>query len=54
MAGEDTKRRRFLFLDDDAAFLAMIRELFSGMSQGRWGIFTAENHAQALLVLQRQ
>ena len=54
MTGEDTKRKRFLFVDDDAALLSLVRELFSEMAQGRWEIFTAENHAQALLELQRQ
>jgi CheY-like chemotaxis protein len=54
MTGDDTKRKRILFVDDDAVFSAMLRELFTGLSQGTWEIFTAENHAQALLELQRQ
>lgn len=54
MTAEGTKRKRFLFVDDDAAFLAALRELFTSMSRGSWEIFTAENHAQGLAELQRQ
>ena len=51
MAGDIVKRKAFLFVDDDAGFLAGIQGLFSEMSHGSWDIFTAENHAQALTVL---
>ena len=51
MSGETVKRNAFLFVDDDAEFLAGIQGLFAEMSRGRWDIFTAENHAQALAVL---
>ena len=51
MSGDTLKRKQFLFVDDDAGFLASIQELFSAMAQGRWDIFTAENHAQALALL---
>ena len=54
MSGEATKRKKFLFVDDDTGFLAGIREVFSEMARGSWEIFTAENHAQALAVLQQQ
>ena len=43
--GEIIKRKSFLFVDDDAEFLAGIQGLFSEMGRGRWDIFTAENHA---------
>jgi CheY-like chemotaxis protein len=49
---DDTvKRKAFLFVDDDAAFLTGIQGLFSEMARGRWDIFTAENHAHALALL---
>jgi CheY-like chemotaxis protein len=51
MSGETTKRKAFLFVDDDAGFLTGIQELFSEMARGKWDIFTAENHAQALALL---
>ena len=51
MSGEIIKRKAFLFVDDDAEFLTSIQGLFSEMGRGRWDIFTAENHAQALVVL---
>jgi CheY-like chemotaxis protein len=40
-------------VDDDAGFLTSIQELFSEMARGRWDIFTAENHAQALALLSK-
>jgi CheY-like chemotaxis protein len=49
--GDNIKRKSFLFVDDDAAFLTGIQGLFSEMACGRWDIFTAENHAQALALL---
>src|SRR5664279_2278565 len=51
MSGEAIKRKAFLFVDDDAEFLTGIQGLFSEMAQGRWDIFTAENHAKALALL---
>src|SRR5262245_27370821 len=50
---EGARRKQFLFVDDEPAFLATIRELFTGMAGGSWEIFTAENHAQALALLAR-
>lgn len=44
--------KNFLFVDDEESFLVAIKQLFSTMGQGRWTIFTAQNHAQALEVLQ--
>ena len=38
-------------MDDDAEFLTGIKELFSEMAHGKWDIFTAENHSQALALL---
>jgi CheY-like chemotaxis protein len=51
MSADTIKRKQFLFVDDDAGFLASIQELFSEMAHGRWDIFTAENHSQALALL---
>ena len=48
---EIIKRKSFLFVDDDAEFLNGIQGLFSEMGQGRWDIFMAENHSQALALL---
>jgi DNA-binding NarL/FixJ family response regulator len=53
MAGESSRRKRFLFVDDDKGFLAGLRQLFSEMSKGTWEIFTAENHSQALALLRQ-
>jgi CheY-like chemotaxis protein len=54
MPAETTKRRLFLFVDDDTDFLTAAREVFGGMSRGTWEITTAENHSQALAQLARQ
>jgi CheY-like chemotaxis protein len=51
MSGESIKQKSFLFVDDDAGFLTGIRELFSEMGRGRWDVYTATNHAQALAFL---
>jgi CheY-like chemotaxis protein len=51
MSGEIIKRKAFLFVDDDAGFLTSIQGLFSEMARGRWDVFTAETHAQALALL---
>src|ERR1017187_4310103 len=51
MPGETNKRKALLFVDDDAGFLTGIQELFSEMARGKWDIFTAGNHAQALALL---
>ena len=53
MAAEIIKRKALLFVDDDAGFLTSIQALFSEMARGRWDIFTAGNHAQALALLTR-
>ena len=54
MASEVTKRKTFLFVDDEAEFLASLQELFLGMARGKWEILTAQNHAQALALLAKQ
>ncbi len=54
MVAETTQRKSFLFVDDDAGFLTAVQALFSEMSGGKWDIFTAENHAQALALLEKQ
>jgi CheY-like chemotaxis protein len=51
MSGEIAKRKSFLFVDDDAGFLAGLQEVFSEMARGRWDVFTAQNHSQALALL---
>jgi CheY-like chemotaxis protein len=53
MPNEPAKRKQFLFLDDDSAFLAAVREIFSEMARGSWEIYTAENHARALEILRK-
>ncbi len=54
MPAETTQRKSFLFVDDDGGFLTAIQALFAEMSGGRWEIFTAENHSQALGLLGKQ
>jgi CheY-like chemotaxis protein len=54
MANEPPRRKQFLFVDDDSGFLKGIRQVFMELSGGSWEIFTAENHAQALALLQQQ
>jgi CheY-like chemotaxis protein len=54
MPNETTRRKQFLFVDDDAAFLDSIRAVFGALSHGAWDIRTAQNHAQALAELQKQ
>jgi len=54
MTADATRPKRFLFVDDDAAFLSILKELFAELSRGSWEIFTAENHAQGLAHLTRQ
>jgi len=51
MSADTIKRKTFLFVDDEPAFLTSIQELFSEMARGKWDIFTAANHAQALALL---
>jgi hypothetical protein len=48
MSAEIIKRKALLFVDDDVGFLTSIQSLFMEMAHGKWDIFTAENHAQAL------
>ena len=49
--GENIKRKALLFVDDDVEFLSNIQALFAEIAHGRWDIFAAENHAQALALL---
>ena len=51
---ESVKKKSVLFVDDDAAFVATIRELFDQMSRGSWEILTAPNHSQALALLTKR
>ena len=53
MSADTIKRKTFLFVDDEPAFLTGIQELFSEMARGKWDIFTAGNHAQALALLSK-
>lgn len=48
------KQKRFIFVDDDPNFLITIKELFTAMGKGSWEVFTAENHAQTLEILQQE
>jgi CheY-like chemotaxis protein len=54
MPSETPKRKQFLFVDDDAQFLAVISELCKQQSNGQWVIRTATNHSQALEHLKTQ
>ena len=54
MSAEATRRKHFLFIDDDPLFLGVIKPLLLELSKGEWEIFTAENHAQALETLQKE
>jgi len=54
MSDEAPKQKRFLFVDDDVAFLDGICGLFLELSGGTWEIGRAENHAQALAQLNQQ
>lgn len=54
MANESPRRKQFLFVDDDSGFLKGIRQVFGEMSGGSWEIFTAENHGQALALMQQR
>lgn len=47
------RQKKFLLVDDDAGFLAVIHELFVASGGGKWEVFTATNHAQALEILQK-
>lgn len=53
MPSELTKRKRLLFVDDDANFLSIIQKLFSQMAKASWEITAAQNHAQALEILRQ-
>lgn len=46
--------RRVLFVDDDARFLEITRELMSALSRGQWKIATALSASQAFAILQQQ
>lgn len=54
MSQDSTKPKRILFVDDDAALLEQFKEIFSVLSDGAWEIHTAQNHAQALGLIQKQ
>lgn len=54
MPGQPSRRKQFLFVDDDPNFLSGIVQLFSEISRGSWEIFTAENHSQALALLRQR
>lgn len=46
------RKKQILFVDDEAPLLEVFSLLFGQLSQGRWEITTAQNHAEALAVLQ--
>src|ERR1043166_246494 len=54
MTTESSRRKSLLFVDDDAAILAVLNQVFSRKSQGSWEILTAQNHSEALAQLTRQ
>lgn len=54
MPDDSSKHKRILFVDDDAALLEQFKEIFSVLSDGAWDIHTAQNHAQALGLIQKQ
>lgn len=51
---ETVNRRRILFVDDSAEFLASIRDLMLHLSEGTWDVLTAEGAGPALGLLQQQ
>ena len=48
------KRKKVLFVDDDAKLLEVIRQLMSFLSEDSWEIFTAPDVSRALRLLQDQ
>src|SRR5690349_10247948 len=54
MPQENDKRYQFLFIDDDAQFLAALTALLKQMSKAHWAFRTATNHSQALEHLKAQ
>jgi len=54
MPEEPAKRYQFLFVDDDATFLATLTGLLKQISKAHWAFRTATNHAQALEHLKAQ
>jgi CheY-like chemotaxis protein len=54
MSQEPSKRYQFLFVDDDATFLATLTGLLKQISKAHWAFRTATNHAQALEHLKAQ
>jgi CheY-like chemotaxis protein len=54
ISGESSRRKHFLFVDDDPAFLGATSRLLADKSKGSWEVHTAESHAQALSLLQKQ
>jgi CheY-like chemotaxis protein len=53
-ATKPPERRRVLFVDDDARFLDVVKQLMGALSNGRWEIVTAESASQAFGILQNQ
>lgn len=48
------KRKKILFVDDDAKLLDLVRQLMSFLSEDSWEIFTAPDVSRALRLLQDQ
>ncbi len=46
------KKKRILFVDDDANLLGVLRQLMGAYSAGAWEIFTAPDVSGALGILQ--
>lgn len=47
----ETRKKSFLFVDDNSEFLSTVKEIFSALAQDTWGIQTAASHAEALEIL---
>ena len=54
MTLEPARQKSFLFVDDDAAILSVLNQVFSKKSQGSWEILAARNHSEALAQLSRK
>jgi CheY-like chemotaxis protein len=54
MPEESSKRKQFLFVDDDPDCLSVITAMLKNLSKGQWAMRTASNHSQALEHLKAQ
>jgi CheY-like chemotaxis protein len=54
MSTPASDRRRVLFVDDDADFLALLQPMLNDLSGGAWEILTAESASRAFALLQQR